>query len=42
MGYVNEPMVLGALGCIEAAFQMLGYDHGKGGVQAAIESLSIS
>ena len=42
MGYVNEPMVLGALGCIEAAFQMLGYDHGKGGVQAAIESLSKS
>lgn len=40
MGHTNEPMVLGALGSIEIAFNRLGYQHGKGGVQAAIKSLS--
>lgn len=40
MGHVNEPMVLGTLGCIEAAFEMLKIEHAKGGVQAAIESLA--
>ena len=40
MGHINEPMVLGALGSIEIAFNRLGYQHGKGGVPAAIESLS--
>lgn len=42
MGHVNEPMVLGTLGCVEAAFSMLNIEHGKGGVQAAVESLSKS
>ncbi|NQW00447.1 MAG: aminotransferase class V-fold PLP-dependent enzyme [Rhodospirillales bacterium] len=40
MGHVNEPMVLGALGSVEAAFAMLGIKHGKGGVQAAVDSLA--
>ncbi len=40
MGYVSEPMILGALGSVETAFAMLDIDHGKGGVMAAIESLA--
>ncbi len=40
MGHVNEPMVLGTLGSIEAAFTMLDIKHAKGGAQAAIESLA--
>lgn len=40
MGHMNEPMVLGALGCVEAAFEMLKYPHCKGGVQAAVDSLA--
>jgi len=39
MGHVNEPMVLGALGSVEAALRILGIPHGEGGVMAAVESL---
>jgi alanine-glyoxylate transaminase / serine-glyoxylate transaminase / serine-pyruvate transaminase len=40
MGYCNEPMILGALGSVEAAFKMLGIAHGEGGVMAAVDSLA--
>jgi len=39
MGHVNAPMVLGTLGVVETALVALDIPHGKGGVQAAIESL---
>lgn len=39
MGYVNAPMVLGTLGVVETALQALRIPHGKGGVQAAIDTL---
>ena len=42
MGYVNAPMILGTLGVIETALQALQIPHGKGGVQAAIDSLGQS
>lgn len=37
MGHVNAPMVLGALGTIEAGLAALGIPHGPGGVAAAAE-----
>ncbi len=40
MGYVSEPMILGALASIETAFQIQGIAHGKGGVMAAIDALA--
>ena len=40
MGYVSEPMVLGALASIETAFQIQDIAHGKGGVMAAIDALA--
>lgn len=40
MGDVNEPMLLGALGCVEATLGILGVPHGAGGVTAAIETLA--
>jgi alanine-glyoxylate transaminase/serine-glyoxylate transaminase/serine-pyruvate transaminase len=39
MGHVNAPMVLGTLGVVETGFKALGWSHGEGGVQAAIEHL---
>ena len=39
MGDLNEPMLLGALAAIELAFAEAGVPHGKGGVQAAMDSL---
>jgi alanine-glyoxylate transaminase/serine-glyoxylate transaminase/serine-pyruvate transaminase len=39
MGDLNEPMILGALGAIEAGFVACGIPHGRNGVSAAIESL---
>ncbi len=39
MGHVNAPMVLGTLAVTETALVALGIPHGKGGVQAAVESL---
>ena len=40
MGWVNEPMVLGALGAVEMAMQACGVPYRKGGVTAAIDSLA--
>lgn len=39
MGHVNAPMVLGTLSVVEMALQALGIPHGKGGIQAAVDSL---
>jgi alanine-glyoxylate transaminase/serine-glyoxylate transaminase/serine-pyruvate transaminase len=39
MGHVNAPMVLGTLGVVECALEVLRIPHRKGGVQAAIEWL---
>ena len=35
MGHLNPPMLLGALGTIDAALKALGIDHGEGAVEAA-------
>lgn len=40
MGDVNEPMILGTLASLEAGFQIMGIEHGRGGVQAAVDSLA--
>ena len=40
MGWINEPMVLGALGGVEMAMQACGVPYRKGGVTAAIDSLA--
>ena len=40
MGWVNEPMVLGALGAVEMALQACGVPHDKGGVTAAVDILT--
>lgn len=40
MGDINEPMILGTLASLEAGFQIMGIEHGRGGVQAAIDSLA--
>ena len=40
MGHVNAPMILGALGVVEMALAALAIPHGKGGAQAAIDSLA--
>jgi alanine-glyoxylate transaminase / serine-glyoxylate transaminase / serine-pyruvate transaminase len=42
MGHINAPMILGTLGVIEMALRALGFPHGSGGVEAAIEWLSES
>ena len=42
MGHINAPMILGTLGVVETGLIALGIPHGKGGVQAAIESLGKS
>jgi alanine-glyoxylate transaminase/serine-glyoxylate transaminase/serine-pyruvate transaminase len=39
MGHVNAPMILGTLGAVEVGLAALGWPHGKGGVQAAIDWL---
>ena len=39
MGWINEPMVLGALGAVEMAMQACGVPYRKGGVTAAVDSL---
>jgi alanine-glyoxylate transaminase/serine-glyoxylate transaminase/serine-pyruvate transaminase len=41
MGWINEPMILGAVGCVEATLRLLGIPHGSGGTQAAIAALSV-
>lgn len=40
MGYLNEPMILGALASVESCLALCGIPHGSGGTQAAISSLS--
>ena len=40
MGDINEPLILGALACMEHALAVQGIPHGRGGVEAAIESLN--
>jgi alanine-glyoxylate transaminase/serine-glyoxylate transaminase/serine-pyruvate transaminase len=40
MGDINEPMILGALAGVEAALEICGLPHGKGGVTAAIAYLA--
>jgi alanine-glyoxylate transaminase/serine-glyoxylate transaminase/serine-pyruvate transaminase len=40
MGDVNEPMILGTLASVEAAFKILGIAHGEGALPAAIASLA--
>ena len=40
MGWINEPMVLGALGGVEMAMQACGVPYRKGGVTAAIDTLA--
>ena len=40
MGWINEPMVLGALAAVEMALQACGVPYRKGGVTAAIDTLT--
>ena len=40
MGWVNEPMVLGALGAVEMALQACGVPYERGGVTAAVDALA--
>ena len=40
MGWINEPMVLGALGAVEMAMQACGVPYRKGGLTAAVDSLT--
>ena len=40
MGWINEPMVLGALGAVEMTMQACGVPYRKGGVTAAVDSLA--
>ena len=42
MGHINAPMILGVLGAVEVGLVALDIDHGKGGVQAAIDWLGRS
>jgi len=42
MGHINAPMVLGALGVVEAALISLQWPYRPGGVQAAAEYLGQS
>jgi alanine-glyoxylate transaminase / serine-glyoxylate transaminase / serine-pyruvate transaminase len=39
MGHVNAPMILGTLGVVEVGLIALAISHGRGGIQAAVESL---
>ena len=40
MGFINEPMMLGALGSVELGLEMCNIPHGKGSVTAAIATLA--
>lgn len=42
LGDLNEPMILGTLASLEMALGLAGVPHAKGGVQAAMESLTRS
>ena len=39
LGDLNEPMILGAIAAVEMALELTGVPHGRGGVQAAMDSL---
>lgn len=41
MGWINEPMIFGALASVEATLRLLGIPHRGGGVNAAIARLSM-
>jgi alanine-glyoxylate transaminase/serine-glyoxylate transaminase/serine-pyruvate transaminase len=40
MGYLNEPMILGALAGVEASLEAAGIPHEKGGLDAALKYLA--
>jgi len=40
MGFVNEPMIIGALAAVEASLALCGIPHARGGVTAASEYLA--
>ena len=40
MGYLNEPMILGALAGVEASLEATGIPYEKGGINAAVEFLA--
>ena len=40
MGWINEPMILGALGGVEIALQACGVRYEKGGLAAAVDALT--
>lgn len=42
MGDLNEPMILGCLAGVEAALQVCGIPHGRGGTQSAIDHLAVT
>jgi alanine-glyoxylate transaminase / serine-glyoxylate transaminase / serine-pyruvate transaminase len=42
MGHINAPMVLGTLAVVEMALGALRIPHGKAGIQAAVEWLSLN
>lgn len=41
LGDLNEPMVLGTLGAVELGLRACGVPHGRGGVEAALEALTL-
>jgi len=41
LGDLNEPMLLGTIAAVEMALDLTGVPHGKGGVAAAMEYLSV-
>ena len=40
MGYLNEPMILGAIAGVEASLEATGIPYEKGGIDAAVEFLA--
>jgi alanine-glyoxylate transaminase/serine-glyoxylate transaminase/serine-pyruvate transaminase len=40
MGNVNEPMIIGTIGAVEAGLDICGIPHGRGGAQAAVNAVS--
>lgn len=40
MGHVNAPMIVGTLGVIETGLKALAIPHGRGGLEAAVDSLA--
>ena len=42
MGHVNAPTIFGVLGAVEMGLAALGFPHGRGGAQAAVDRLAAS